>query len=109
MTTLRQKILDVIKIIPKGNVSTYKNIAQMVGTGPRVVGKIIHQNLDPQTYPCHRVVKNNGQLATGYAFGGKVVQRQRLEAEGVQFINDRIDLSQYQYCFDAPELAKCGL
>lgn len=36
----------------------------------------------------------SGALAPGYAFGGPEVQRQRLEAEGVLFVRDRVVMKQ---------------
>lgn len=43
--------------------------------------------------PCHRVVNSKGELAPPHIFGGKGVQRQKLEAEGVIFKDSgRIDM-----------------
>lgn len=94
MTTF-QKIHQVVSQIPKGKVSTYKIIARQTNTNPRVVGFALHANKDPKTIPCHRVVKNDGSFAKGYAFGGNAVKQKKLKEEGVVFLEDEfVDLKQ---------------
>lgn len=90
---IADKIYEFVKLIPAGKVATYGQIAKEVGTGARVVGNILHKNSDPKNIPCHRVVRSDGSIACGYAFGGKSVQKQRLEGEGVKFIRDKINIS----------------
>lgn len=46
--------------IPYGEVRTYKEIADTVGTGARVVGLAMKRNLTPLIIPCHRVVSSSG-------------------------------------------------
>lgn len=82
----------IVKTIPKGKVASYGQIARLADTGPRVVGKYLHQNKDPKTVPCHRVVHADGTLAPNYAFGGEGKQMQKLKSEGVTFKNHRVDL-----------------
>lgn len=69
---------------------TYKQVANIANTTPRVVGFALHANKDPKNIPCHRVIKSNGTLAKGYAFGGKQKQKEILEKEGVIFYKQRI-------------------
>jgi O-6-methylguanine DNA methyltransferase len=80
---LAQKVFAEVAKIPRGSTTTYKAIAQTVGTSPRAVGNILHNNPDPNTYPCHRVIRSDGKLASGYAFGGKTAQLMLLLKEGV--------------------------
>lgn len=48
--------------------------------------------------PCHRVVFSNGSVCTGFAFGGKEVQKAMLEDEGVEVSEDyKIDLKKYRW------------
>lgn len=59
----------LLKKIPKGKVTTYKILAQRLGTrGYRAVGQVVGANRDIPGIPCHRVVKSDGTLG-GYAFG----------------------------------------
>lgn len=83
---LSEKIYKAVSKIPKGKISTYKQIAKAAGIkNPRLVGFYLHKNLNPETIPCHRVIKNNGMLASGYAFGGAKKQKEILEKEGIEF------------------------
>ncbi len=83
LTTLAQRVLNEVAKIPRGQTTTYKAIATIVGTNPRVVGNFLHKNPDPTKYPCHRVIRLDGKLATGYAFGGITIQAKLLSKEGV--------------------------
>lgn len=80
-----ERVYQAVSLIPKGKFSTYKEIAKIAKTTPRVVGFALHANKDPKGIPCHRVIKTDGSLAKGYAFGGKKAQRQKLAEEGLIF------------------------
>lgn len=93
----RPKVFAVIKAIPKGRVMSYKQVAQKVGiSNPRFVGRILNSNTNPAEYPCHRVIKSDGTIASGYAFGGPDKQIEILENEGVIFMNKRVAKSSFQ-------------
>lgn len=95
------KVYALVKKIPKGKVATYKQISEIVGTTPRVVGFALHANKNPKEVACHRVVNIKGELAKGYAFGGEKQQREILEKEGVKFLNNGfIDLTKSQHLFN---------
>ncbi len=83
LSIVAQKVFGEVAKISRGTTTTYKAIAQKVGTSPRAVGNILHNNPDPNTYPCHRVIRSDGKLASGYAFGGKSAQLKLLRDEGV--------------------------
>lgn len=93
------KVFAIISLIPKGKVTSYKQISKIAKIkNPRFVGFILHRNKDPKKFPCHRVIKTNGFLTTGYAFGGIREQRKKLENEGVVFgKNGKIDLNKYLF------------
>lgn len=94
-----ERVYAVVKQIPKGKVLTYGDVARAVGAPrcARQVGWALHCNPEPGVIPCHRVVFGDGRLTDGFAFGGKEVQKALLEAEGVQFDNDIIDLKKYRF------------
>lgn len=75
------KIYEEVKKIPLGETRTYGEIAKKVGTTPRIVGFALHQNKDPENIPCHRVVSKDGSCLSGYAFGGKTAQEEKLRQE----------------------------
>lgn len=87
-----ERVYKLVREIPKGKVTTYGEIAWVLNMSPRVVGNALHLNPNPQKTPCHRVVNRNGRLAPSYAFGGKDEQRKKLQAEGIEFKNENINL-----------------
>lgn len=95
-----EKIYEQVRKIPEGKVATYGQIALLAGN-PRwsqVVGYALHVNPEPGVIPCHRVVKKDGRVAEGFAFGGENIQRELLESEGVAFIDDvRVDMEKSQW------------
>lgn len=91
-----QRIYDTVAKIPVGKVLTYGMVAKLAGTkSPRLVGKILHANPDPDNVPCHRVVNRQGQVAQKYVFGGAKVQLRKLRDEGIESKNGRVNLSKY--------------
>ena len=84
MNTERQeRVLARVRAIPEGFVRTYGDLSP---GAPRLTGAALSACDDP-TVPWHRVVRADGSLAKG----GR--QRHRLEAEGVPFRGDRVDLA----------------
>ncbi len=111
----RSEVYWVVRSIPKGKVTTYGEIAKLLGkpSWSRRVGWALHQNRDSKT-PCHRVVDRNGRLAPNFggpslesfgrlapskfqrsgAFDGAEEQRRRLTLESVDFEDEmHVDLS----------------
>ena len=83
-----------VSLIPKGKVTTYGDLANKCCiASARIVGNILHHNPDPIRIPCHRVVRQEGTIAGGYAFGGREAQIKKLRAEGIpirkQHLQDR--------------------
>ena len=85
--TVFEEIYAVVGRIPKGKVTTYGNIARLVGNPrlSRVVGYALHVNPDPKRIPCYRVVNRFGEVSKAFAFGGENMQIQLLKADGVEF------------------------
>ena len=96
---LSQKVYDYLTTIPSGKVVTYKQVAEYLGNKglARVVGNILHKNPDGDKYPCYKVLNSNGELAESFVFGGKNIQKRRLEKEGIKVENNKVDLSIYQW------------
>ncbi len=80
-----EKVYDVVRQIPKGTVSSYKEVAEKMGNPKayRAVGAALKKNFDPQI-PCHRVIKSDGQI--GQYNRGVRRKIQILRQEGVQNI-----------------------
>lgn len=92
-------IYDVVKKIPYGKVATYGQVAALAGNRrwSRVVGYALHVNPDPDNIPCFRVVNRLGEVSPAFAFGGGNRQIELLEAEGVEFIDGKVDMKRYQW------------
>lgn len=54
------QIYRAVQQIPYGSTATYGEIAAIVGTSPRVVGRAMAHNPTPLIVPCHRVVAKDG-------------------------------------------------
>jgi methylated-DNA-[protein]-cysteine S-methyltransferase len=54
------RIYRAVRGIPYGSTSTYGEIAGLVGTSPRAVGRAMSRNPTPLVVPCHRVVAAGG-------------------------------------------------
>ncbi len=95
-----EKVYSLLRLVPKGNVTTYGIIGKKLGMSPRVVGMILHRNPDSKINPCHRVVNRDGRVAPGFAFGGPGIQKNLLENEGVKFSDkDHVILENHLFEF----------
>ncbi len=98
---MKELVLNFLLTIPKEKVVTYSQIAKYLGNKNlcRVVGNILHSNPDENKYPCYKVVSITGKLSTSFAFGGISNQKIKLENEGIEVIDNKVDLVKYQYIF----------
>lgn len=92
-----QDVYRIVSEIPKGKVMTYGQIGKIVGVNPRLVGKILHKNPDPENIPCHRIVNIKGEVALKYSFGGQIIQSKKLVQEGVEFFDGTVNLKKCLY------------
>lgn len=88
-------VYQLLLKIPKGKVTTYGAIGKKLGLNPRHVGQILHKNNGAPKIPCHRVIKSDRTIASGYAFGGPGMQKKMLEKEGVVFKNNKAEKSYF--------------
>jgi len=81
-SAFRDKVYDLMAQVPVGKVTTYGDLAGLAGhaNASRIVGGIAHYG--PSELPWHRLVNRFGGLASAFT-GGRKVQQQLLEAEGV--------------------------
>ena len=78
----RDRILARIRAIPEGFVRSYGDVSP---GAPRLAGTVLSAT-DDASVPWHRVVRADGSLAKGPR------QRTLLEAEGVPFRGERVDM-----------------
>ena len=81
-TDRARKILAAVRATPEGFVRTYGDVSP---GAPRVAGAVLHACGDADV-PWHRIVRADGSLAKGSR------QRRLLEAEGVPFRGERVDM-----------------
>jgi len=81
MNEFKQKVLDIVKAIPKGQTLSYKQVAIKAGSPGafRAVGSLMKKNYDP-TIPCHRVIKSDGTPGE-YNRGGTEEKKNILKKE----------------------------
>ncbi len=82
-TAFAEAVRRVVRAIPKGEVRSYKQVAELAGSplAYRAVATVMAHNFD-KTVPCHRVIKNDGTPG-GYNRGGSSQKRLLLQSEGV--------------------------
>lgn len=85
-----EDVYEVVKLIPKGRVTSYGAIAHYLGTrmSARMVGWAMHAC--PKGVPAHRVVNSQGLLTGKHHFKGKNTMQKLLEKERITVINDKI-------------------
>jgi methylated-DNA-protein-cysteine methyltransferase related protein len=83
-------VYAVVKLIPKGRVTSYGAIAHYLGlrSGARMVGWAMHGC--PKNLPAHRVVNSQGLLTGKHHFKPPSAMATRLKKEGVKVIGDKI-------------------
>ena len=82
MASDADEVLARVRSLRPGTVTTYGDLTP---GAPRRAGAVLSQCDDP-TVPWHRVVRADGSLAKGER------QRRLLEAEGVPFRGERVDM-----------------
>jgi methylated-DNA-protein-cysteine methyltransferase related protein len=77
-----REVLRRVRAVPEGRVTTYGDLSP---GAPRFAGTVLSECHDPDV-PWQRIVRADGSLAKGER------QRRLLEAEGVPFRGDRVDM-----------------
>jgi methylated-DNA-protein-cysteine methyltransferase-like protein len=90
-------ILDVVRRIPRGRVTTYGAVAARAGLPrqARLVGKVLGGLEDGSTVPWQRVVAAGGRIAFPAGSDARARQISRLQADGVDAERGRVDLTRY--------------
>ena len=97
MTESTQKIIDSLLAVPKGSVSTYKDIALRAGipNGARQVVRVLHSMTSKYNLPWYRIVRADGCI--GLQGEGREQQIALLRDEGVLvYDTGKIDLNKYR-------------
>jgi methylated-DNA-protein-cysteine methyltransferase related protein len=91
------RIMEVLKRIPRGRVSSYGTVAALAGlrNGARQVVRILHSSSEKEALPWFRLLRKDGSIALPPGEGFEL-QRSLLEKEGVEVSPEgRVDLSRF--------------
>jgi len=98
-TEFTQRVLSIIKSIPRGKVMTYGLVAKAAGS-PRAAWQVVmvlHSLSQKEKLPWHRIVNSKGEIALRSKEGYEI-QKALLLKEKIKFdLSDKIDLDKYQY------------
>lgn len=96
-----QDVFEVVRLIPKGRVTSYGAIAKYLGTArsSRMVGWAMNASHSQKKFvPAHRVVNRNGELTGKHHFPTPTMMKELLEKEGIKVIKDKIkNLSEHYW------------
>jgi methylated-DNA-protein-cysteine methyltransferase-like protein len=88
-----QNVFDVVRLIPKGRVTSYGAIAKYLGTGgsSRMVGWAMNasHHVKPKV-PAHRVVNRNGMLTGKAHFTTPTLMEELLLKEKIKVKNETV-------------------
>ncbi|MBW3001895.1 MGMT family protein [Candidatus Woesearchaeota archaeon] len=91
ITAFQKKVYSLCKKVPKGKITTYKEIGRTIGKKGQVyraVGAALNKNPFAPVVPCHRVVKSDGSVG-GFASGTRK-KINLLRKEGIIIKNNKI-------------------
>lgn len=87
----QERVLEQLKKIPKGKVTTYGLVAKQMKTRAyRAVGTACHNNPKPVVIPCHRVVRSNGTIALCHHDSCHEGRIKTLKKEGIKIKGNKI-------------------
>jgi len=88
-----KNVFEVVRLIPKGRVTSYGAIAKYLGTArsSRMVGWAMNAAHSQKKYvPAHRVVNRNGELTGKHHFGTPFMMKELLEKEGIKVVKEKV-------------------
>ena len=95
MKTFAEKAYDLLRKVPEGRVTTYKEIAHALGTKSyRAVGQAMKNNPYAPEVPCHRVVSSSGGMGgfRGKTSGKEIQEKiKMLRKEGIKFRGEKVE------------------
>jgi len=97
--TFHQRVIELVKRIPKGRVATYGQIAALAGNprGARQVVRTLNVASEKERLSWYRIINREGRISLKPGQGYEL-QRSLLEADGVVFDqSDTIPLIKYQW------------
>ena len=102
MSEFQARVLELASKIPRGKVTTYKELARALGSprAYRAVGNALACNPHPVKIPCHRIVRSDCKIG-GYG-GNRLGAKKKaslLTDEGVKILDEKVSLKKYMFRF----------
>ena len=100
MKEFQSRVLELASRIPKGKVTSYREIARAMGKprAYRAVANALATNPYQIRIPCHRVIRSNGKVG---GYGGSIQDSANkariLASEGVKIKDQKVDLSKFLF------------
>ena len=96
---LFERILAIIKQIPKGKIATYGQIATMVGIqNPRLVGFALASQKEDTEVPWFRIINSKGKISFPEESDSFKIQYSLLKNEGIIFdAKNQVNLNIYRW------------
>ena len=93
----KHSVIQVIGAIPVGRVCTYGRVAELAGLPrhARYVGTLLKQLPANSKIPWHRAINSQGRISFPAGSDKWQRQKQKLEAEGIVFLGERVPLKQF--------------
>lgn len=94
-----KNVWQVVQGIPRGHVLTYGEVARLAGMprAARRVSQAMRRAPRGVVLPWHRVVNAQGKISFPEDSNGYRRQKDRLQEEGIVFLDGKIDLDRYGY------------
>lgn len=95
----KSAIYLALRTIPEGKVIAYGQLARLAGLpgAARLAGKVLCGLPENTELPWHRVINSQGKISLPEGSPSYNEQKRRLEAEGIEFKNNKINLRIYGY------------
>ena len=94
-----QNVWKVVAEIPAGHVLTYGEVARLSGMprAARRISQALRRAPRAMELPWHRVINAQGKISFPENSSGWQLQKDKLESEGIVFLNGKIDLHHFGY------------
>ena len=113
MLPFKQRVIEIVRLIPYGKVVSYGQVALYLGLprSAREVGWVLNSTEGKVDLPWWRVINRNGFITIkGTRFNTPVVQKRLLEAEGIEVSEKyQVDMKTIRFIADEGLLKKWQL
>ena len=112
MSPFKQKVIELVGMIPRGKVASYGQVALYIGTprAARQVGWTLRQIGTETNIPWWRVVNQKGRISIdGNLHADKQLQSKLLEADGIEVNDFQVDMKRYGFIPNEKQLKNLQL